>query len=100
MYLQITITTMVIIIMMIIMTATITPTMVAMLLFSIDNGVVVPSVVGLSEEGTDVVPLVVVVLGDETVAIISLEMDVSDVVSSIMERVDEESGKGLPVQYK
>ena len=45
--------------MMTIMTATITPTMVEMSLLSIDNGVIVPSIVpsGLPEEGTDVVSI-------------------------------------------
>ena len=89
---------MVMIMMMMTMVATITPAMAGMSLLSIDNGVVVPSVVGLTEDGTVVDSLVVVVLGDETIVVISPEVDVSDGVTSIVEAVAEDSKKGIPMQ--
>ena len=62
-------------------TGTITPAMTPILLLSIDDCVIVPSVIGVDEDGNDVVLSMMVVLEDVSV-VISPGMDVCDTVVS------------------
>ena len=83
-YLQSTMTTMMTMMMMVTTrTKTITPAMTATLLLSVGNCVVVPSVVGIAEDGTDVVSSIVVVLEDVT-GVVSPGLNVCDIAVIIM----------------
>ena len=74
-------------------TGTITPAMTPILLLSIDDCVIVPSVIGVAEDGNDVVLSMMVVLEDVSV-VISPGVDVCDIVVSIVGSV---GAGGVPV---
>ena len=88
-------------------TGAITPAMTAILLLCIGDFVVGPSVVGVAEDGTDVVSSMVVVFGDvtgvvspEVTDVVSPEVSMPDIVVSMMELVVGGCVVGTAVRHK